>query len=339
MVQNNYGSEASRIGALAQAGEEMVERLRRTAFLPGARKGLQVRFGIAEAAELLRCSTNRIRMAEQDGRLPPAPESETGRRLGYDISALLNMREVLGASPRRREQDPPAIIAVQNFKGGVGKSTLTTHLAHYLGIAGYRVLVVDCDSQATTTTLFGFNPHFAIRQEETLYPYLALEPTEDDLAYAVKGTVWPNVDLIPSNLQLFDVEYELAAAGSRGGSVLPARFRKLREGLAKLARNYDVVILDPPPALGTISLAVMQAANALLVPLAATTPDFCSTVQFLSMMDQVLEQLSGAGIEVDYDFVRLMCSKFDANDPSHSMVQKVMEQAFGPALLPVSLRL
>ncbi len=337
MIQPSFGSEANNISALAQAGEQMVERLRRTAFLPGERKGLQIRFGIAEAAELLGCSTNRIRMAEQDGRLPPAPESETGRRLGYDIEAMLNMRTILGASPRRGEHDRAAIIAVQNFKGGVGKSTLTTHLAHYLGIAGYRVLVVDCDSQATTTTLFGFNPHFAIRQEETLYPYLALEPTEDDLSYAVKPTIWPNVDIIPSNLQLFDVEYELAAAGSRGGSVLPARFRKLREGLAQLAKNYDVVILDPPPALGTISLAVMQAANALLVPLAATTPDFCSTVQFLSMMDQVLEQLRGAGITVDYDFVRLMCSKFDSNDPSHAMVQKVMEQAFGPALLPVSM--
>ena len=54
-------------------------------------------------------------------------------------------------------------------------------------------------------------------------------------------------------------------------------------------------LLDPPPALGTISLAVMQAANALLVPLAATTPDFCSTVQFLSMMDQVLQQLGQCG--------------------------------------------
>lgn len=337
MTSSSFGSEASNIGSLALAGEQMVERLRRTAFLPGARKGLQLRYGIAEAAELLNCSTNRIRMAEQDGRLPPAPESETGRRLGYDITALLNMRDILGASPRRRDQDSAAIIAVQNFKGGVGKSTLTTHLAHYLGIAGYRVLVVDCDSQATTTTLFGFNPHFAIRQEETLYSYLALEPTEDDLSYAVKPTIWPNVDLIPSNLQLFDVEYELAAAGSRGGSVLSARFRKLREGLAQLATKYDVVILDPPPALGTISLAVMQAANALLVPLAATTPDFCSTVQFLSMMDQVLEQLKGAGIDVHYDFVRLICSKFDSNDPSHAMVQKVMEQAFGPALLPVSL--
>ncbi|HKT54230.1 MAG TPA: AAA family ATPase, partial [Caulobacteraceae bacterium] len=135
----------------------------------------------------------------------------------------------------------------------------------------------------------------------------------------------------------FDVEYELAAAGSSGGGGLAQRFRKLREGLFQLAQDYDVVLLDPPPALGTISLAVMQAANALLVPLAATTPDFCSTVQFLSMMDQVISQLTEAGIAVEYDFCRLICSKFNANDPSHNMVQQVMEQAFGASLLPVPI--
>jgi chromosome partitioning protein len=327
----------TQIGDLAEAGERMIERLRRKAFLPESRKGLNVRFGIAEAAQLLGCSTNRIRMAEDDGRLPPAPASESGRRLGYTVEEMLRMREVLGASPARAPLDLPAIIAVQNFKGGVGKSTVTTHLAHYFAVQGYRVLVVDCDSQATTTTLFGFNPHFNITREETLYPYLSIDPTQADLLYAVKRTPWPNVDLIPSNLELFDVEYELAAAGSDGGSVLAARFRKLKRGLSDLARDYDIVLLDPPPALGTISLAVMQAANALLVPLAATTPDFCSTVQFLSMMDQVLHQLTGAGIEVDYQFVRLICSKFDGNDPSHAMVRAIMEQSFGSALLPVPI--
>ncbi len=328
---------ATQIGDLAQAGERMIERLRRKAFLPESRKGLNVRFGIAEAAALLDCSTNRIRMAEDDGRLPPPPAGENGRRLGYSVQDLLNMRDVLGASPRRAPLDVPAVIAVQNFKGGVGKSTVTTHLAHSFAVKGYRVLVVDCDSQATTTTLFGFNPHFNITREETLYPYLSIDPTQADLLYAVKRTPWPNVDLIPSNLELFDVEYELAAAGSDGQSVLAARFRKLKQGLMDLARDYDVVILDPPPALGTISLAVMQAANALLVPLAATTPDFCSTVQFLSMMEQVLDQLTAAGIAVDYGFVRLICSKFDGNDPSHAMVRTIMEQTFGPALLPVPI--
>lgn len=331
------GSEVTRIAELAEAGERMIERLRKKAFLPEDRKGLAVRYGIAEAAQLLGCSTNRIRMAEEDGRLPPAPATENGRRPGYSIEYLLNMRKVLGASPARRDLDPPAIIAVQNFKGGVGKSTVTTHLAHYLAVQGFRILVVDCDSQATTTTLFGFNPHFNITREQTLYPYLSIEPTEMDLFYAVQKTPWPNVDIIPSNLELFDVEYELAAAGADGGSVLASRFRKLKQGLQDLAQNYDIVLLDPPPALGTISLAVMQAANALLVPLAATTPDFCSTVQFLSMMEQVTAQLTNAGIAVEYDFIRLICSKFDANDPSHAMVRQIMEQAFGPSLLPIPI--
>lgn len=330
-------SVVSQIGDLAQAGEKMVERLRRKAFLPDNRKGLNVRVGIADAAALLKCSTNRIRMAEEDGRLPPPPPTENGRRPGYSMDDLWRMREVLGATPRRRPDDQAAIIAVQNFKGGVGKSTVTTHLAHYFAVQGYRVLVVDCDSQATTTTLFGFNPHFNITREETLYPYLSIDPTQADLLYAVKKTAWPNVDLIPSNLELFDVEYELAAAGADGHSVLAARFRKLKQGLIDLSRDYDIVLLDPPPALGTISLAVMQAANALLVPLAATTPDFCSTVQFLSMMDQVIQQLEAAKIRVEYNFLRLVCSKFDSNDPSHAMVRTIMEQSFGSALLPVSI--
>ncbi len=336
-IDEHSTREAERIAQLAESGELMVERLRRTAALPGATKQLEVRIGIAEAAELLGCSSNRIRMAEQDGRLEAPIETDSGRRLGYDIPALLRMRKVLGASPQRAANDRPAIITVQNFKGGVGKSTVTTHLAHYLAVAGYRVLVVDCDSQATTTTLFGFNPHLTIRREDTLYPFLAMEPTQDDLTYAVKRTAWPNVDLIPSNLEMFDVEYELAAAGDghRGTGTLVSRFRKLKHGLEALAQEYDVVLLDPPPALGTISLAVMQAANALLVPLAATTPDFCSTVQFLNMMSQSIQQLNRGGLTVEYDFCRLLCSKFNANDPSHAMVQRIMEQTFGAALLPV----
>jgi len=55
------------------------------------------------------------------------------------------------------------------------------------------------------------------------------------------------------------------------------------------------------------------------------------------MMDQVIAQLTAAGITVDYSFVRLICSKFAANDPSHAMVRTIMEQTFGPALLPVPI--
>lgn len=86
----------AQIGDLAQSGERMIEQLRRKAFLPESREGLHVRFGIAEAAQLLVCSTKRIRMAEEDGRLPPAPPTDNGRRPGYTVDEMLNMRQVLG---------------------------------------------------------------------------------------------------------------------------------------------------------------------------------------------------------------------------------------------------
>ncbi|WP_205207092.1 hypothetical protein [Asaia sp. As-1742] len=63
-------SIVSQIGDLVEAGERMIELLRRKAFLPDSRKELNVRNGIADVAQLLDCSTNRIRMAEDDGRLP-----------------------------------------------------------------------------------------------------------------------------------------------------------------------------------------------------------------------------------------------------------------------------
>jgi chromosome partitioning protein len=323
--------------AVARHGLKMLERLRKTASAPNSQKSLKITFSISEAAKLLGCSLNRIRAAEEDGRLPKPAADSNHRRLGYSVGELLNMRQVLGASPARPPSDPAAIVAIQNFKGGVGKSTLAVHFAHRLAIKGYRVLVVDCDSQATTTTLFGFNPHLQILQRNTLYPFLALEPTESDLNYAVLRTPWPNVDLIPSCLELFDIEYELAAVTSSGENILASRFHKLREGLQTLSRNYDVILLDPPPALGTVSLTVMQAATSLLIPLTPSMPDFASTVQFLNKLIDIVSQMEVGGIHVRYDFVRMMCSRHNTNDPSQAGILSLMDQTFGSYMLPLKI--
>jgi len=84
-------SEVSRIAEMAEAGEKMIERLRRQAFLPESRKALTVRYGIAEAATLLGCSTNRIRMAEDDGRLPPPPPTENGSVANSDTVSKIGL--------------------------------------------------------------------------------------------------------------------------------------------------------------------------------------------------------------------------------------------------------
>jgi chromosome partitioning protein len=148
------------------------------------------------------------------------------------------MRGVFGTRPWRAPEDPCAIIAVQNFKGGVGKSTLSVHLAQYLAIQGYRVALIDCDSQASSTTLFGYVPDLDLNEDQTLYPFLR----EDDmrsLDYALLDTHFDGLKLVPANLRLFQSEYELAARMARGGGRLLDR---LAQGIASIADQFDVVI-------------------------------------------------------------------------------------------------
>lgn len=122
-------------------------------------------------------------------------------------------------------------------------------------------------------------------------PYLSIEPTQSSTDHAVQRTPCPKVD----PLEPWTVRRGVLTGRRRTRCrLVPAsRFDRLKQRLIDLAQNYDFVLLDPPPALGTISLAVMQVANSLLVPLAATTLDFCSTVQFLSMMEYLASQLVG----------------------------------------------
>lgn len=111
------------------------------------------------------------------------------------------MREVLGTRPWREQGDPPAIIAVQNFKGGVGKSTVSTHLAQYLAIQGYRVCLIDCDRQGSSTALFGYVPDLDIGEEQMLYPFFRNQE-QSSLAYAIRETHWDGLYLVPVNLRL-----------------------------------------------------------------------------------------------------------------------------------------
>src|SRR3546814_1389900 len=80
------------------------------------------------------------------------------------------------------------LMAVQNFKGGVGKSTLAVHLAQYLAIQGYRVALIDCDSQASATTLFGYVPDLDLTEDDTLYPFLRQDELTS-LDYALRKKI------------------------------------------------------------------------------------------------------------------------------------------------------
>jgi chromosome partitioning protein len=296
------------------------------------------RFAISKAAELVGRGASAIREAEKEGRLPQRERTATNRRVNYTLADLNHMREVFGTRPWRDSADPLAILAVQNFKGGVGKSTIAVHLAQYLAIRGYRVLLMDCDSQASTTMMFGLVPDRDIDENATLYGYLHDEGMIG-LKPLLRRTHFDNLWLLPANLKLYNAEYEIAGYIAQHGREGYAFIDKIGEAIATVADDFDIVILDPPPALGMISLSVLTAANAMIIPMPPSMIDFSSTASFLSMLATTMQQLAHLrGKSPIYNFVRLVASKADDNKSMHREIIKMAQRLFGSAMLRASLK-
>ena len=292
------------------------------------------RIPITRAAELAGRTGAAIREAEKDGRLPGVPRTHTGRRVGYTLAEVNAMRGVFGTRPWRQPSDPLSIIAVQNFKGGVGKSTVSVHLAQYLAMHGYRVCLIDCDSQGSSTMMLGYVPDLDIGEDDTLYPFVR-NAEMLSLAYAVRDTHWDGLWLVPANLRLYSAEYELAARIARSDQTL---LNRLAEGVASIGEHFDVVILDPPPALGTISLSVMRAANALVVPVPPTVVDFTSTTSFLAMLSESMAVLAERNMPINLNWIRFLATRADEQKSMQRELLQMMRSLFGENMLRAVLR-
>lgn len=315
--------------------KQIVEQVRKTNVAPDNKKTLRRRFTITQAADMVGCSAQRIRNAEKDHNHTwgNAELNENGRRSGYTIAQINQMRSSFGTLPFRRQgTDEAIILALQNFKGGVGKSVSTVHLAHFHALKGYRVLVVDCDPQATTTSLFGFNPDLDVDVDQTLYPFF--EGEQPDLSYAIRETCWDQCDLIPANLHFYGIEYSMHQQIHNDTLAL----RKLRYGLDQIKDDYDIILLDSPPALGVISLSVLNAADALVVPVRPSVIDFSSTSNFFSMLVETLQILEERNLKKSFKFVKLLVNDMDDSKTAHEAIHAMMDSQFGEYLLSKNMK-
>lgn len=324
------GTGIELISELIERTNDLRRAFRDNNFIPDAVKKDTCRYSMKEAVKMVGRSHQAIRDAEADGRLEAPEMGGNGRRLGFTLKQINTMRDVFGTRPTRSEEDEPIIVAVQNFKGGVAKSTVATHLGEYLAREGYRVLLIDCDSQASSTSTFGYLPDEEIDEEDTLLPYLTDE--EETLHYAIKATYWDGLSIIPANLHLYQAEYSLAA------DVTADTFSMLQEGIQSVADDYDIILLDPPPALGMISLNVIYAANALLIPMPPSMYDFASTISFLTMLYETMEVLEEKVGKIDYKFVKLLISRFDENKSGQVTLVDLVESEFGNVVLSSKFR-
>jgi chromosome partitioning protein len=313
------------------SSENFLQRMHERGNDPHNSRQLNRLFSPSEAAEMVGRDRTTLARAEPElGFESLQRNPENNRRLGYTLEQVQAFRAHFNTLPwRDPAADEPLTIACQNFKGGVGKSTTCVNFAHYLALRGYRVLVIDTDSQATTTSMFGYMPDAQITQDDTMLPYL--DGTQTSLAYAVRKTHWPNIDLIPACLALYEAEMAIAAHLSTQGTKEQrvAFFSELKFGIQTVSANYDLVLLDSPPALGMISINVLLAADALLVPTAPRMYDFSSTVQFFRMVRDYISQLDP---DKEYRWISVLTTMFDQRLASHKQFFEVMGTCFGDGI-------
>ena len=313
------------------SSENFLQRMHERGNDPHQHKRLNRLFSPSEAAEMVGRDRTTLARAEGELGLESLQRNPTNnRRVGYTLEQVQAFRGHFGTLPQRADSDPPITIACQNFKGGVGKSTTCVNFAHYLALKGYRVLVVDTDSQATTTSMFGYMPDAQVTQEQTLLPYL--DSSESTLVYAVRKTYWPNIDLIPSCLALYEAEMAIAAhlAEQDDRAKRLEFFSELKFGIQTVSQHYDVVLLDSPPALGLISINVLLAADGLLVPTAPRMYDFTSTVQFFRMVRNYISQIDASK---EYRWISVLTTLLDQRLVSHKQFFEVMQACFGDGIL------
>lgn len=145
------------------------------------------------------------------------------------------------------------IIAVANQKGGVGKTTTAINLSASLVAADCKVLLIDCDPQANSSSGLGF-PHDP--QRRSLYELLT---DQADLSLIRLKTDTAGLDLIPSSRHLVGANVELVDAEGRE--------TRLREAIAPVRAEYNFIFLDCPPALDLLTLNALIAADSVLIPI------------------------------------------------------------------------
>ena len=157
-------------------------------------------------------------------------------------------------APNKARHSVARIIAIANQKGGVGKTTTAVNLAASLAVAEQRTLLVDGDPQGNATSGIGMGRE-TIRT--TVYDVLiGSAPAVDAIHCEVQ---FRHLDVMPATPDLAGAEVELIEH--------PQRERAMRNALQSVRSSYDYILIDCPPSLGLITLNMLAAADALLIPL------------------------------------------------------------------------
>ena len=202
------------------------------------------------------------------------------------------------------------VIAIANQKGGVGKTTTAINLAASLSVLEKKVLIIDADPQANTTSGLNFAPDND--QQRTLYEVMI---GSIDISDALIQTEIANLHMIPSHINLVGAEIEMLEVEDRE--------KLLKKALAPIRDNYDYIIIDCSPSLGLITVNTLTAADSVMIPV---QPEFFA-LEGLGKLLQTIRLVQG-GVNPDLTIEGFVVTMFDGRTRVHAQVLNELREHF-----------
>jgi chromosome partitioning protein len=317
--------------AIADRAEGTLTKLRDDLLEPWPRKTPPVVTAsrLAKLCKLDRAQVNYLCTRGNKEGVPTGTLKGASRNREFTLGEAQQFVRAVGPYKRRPEHARAVVISVGNFKGGVGKTTNSVALAQGLTLHGHKVLLIDLDPQASSTTLMGYVPTPEVTEEMTVMPVVYGEET--DLTYATTPSYWDNLDIIPSSAALFGADYFLP---NKQAAEPDYEFWKvLDSAMGPIRERYDVVIIDTPPTLSYLAIGCFMATDGMIIPLPPETLDYASSTQFFRQFAELFRTLSeGRSVEKAFAFIKVILSKVKPGAATTDVVKSWIQQTY-PELL------
>jgi chromosome partitioning protein len=305
---------------------------------PDKRKRLRT-FSLQEAAALIGMPLHDVTAHRKDARAATSRRRMTFEELGSLRQSLYATRGEIRLLPARRHElgEELATVVFSNFKGGSAKTTSSVHFAQYMALRGYRILLVDLDSQGSATAQFGIDPSTEVGEGNSFATWLAARDADEPLdpASLCQMTYWPTIDLVPAGAILAEAEERLSRRSATGRVERVLYFEELNAFLAPISHNYDVVVVDTRPDVNMLMTVALHAASGLIVPTRATMTDLASTGEYFAHLATYVADFEDAiGTPLPTKFTRIMITSYDPADRSQEALGKLIREHFGDTVLP-----
>jgi chromosome partitioning protein len=209
------------------------------------------------------------------------------------------------------------IVSIINQKGGVGKSTTSQALAAGLSLKGYKVLLIDMDSQGNLSFSVGAN-----KQGVSVLEVLKREASAEDSTQHIGA-----LDIIPASISLAGADMQLTEMGKE---------YRLKEAIEPIKKRYDYIIIDTPPALGILTINALTASDSVIIPAQADIYSIDAIGQLYSTI-RAVQQYTNRDLMINGILLTRFSDRTVLSRDLASMIQNTADQ-LGTRLFKSTIR-